>query len=98
MRTKVALALALSHQPKVLVVDEPMSGLDSLVGREFIESKVDRAGEGRTVFVSHHQIHDVERVADTVGIIRHGWLMLVEPLDQLKPQLRELIVSWNEEC
>ena len=96
MRAKVVLALALAHQPDVLILDEPTSGLDSLVRREFLESMVDMAGEGRTVFVSSHQIHEVERVADTVGIIREGRLLLVEPLDRLKSQVRELIITRDE--
>jgi len=93
MRAKVSLALALAHEPELLVLDEPTSGLDALVRREFLESMVDRAAAGQTVFLSSHQIGEVERVADIVAIIREGELMLVERLDELKGQVRRLTVT-----
>lgn len=93
MRAKVALALALAHDPELLVLDEPTSGLDPLVRREFLESMVDRAAAGKTVFLSSHQMHEVERVADMVAILRHGKLLLVERLDRLKQELREVTVT-----
>jgi len=96
MRAKVSLSLALAHDPELLVLDEPTSGLDAMVRREFLESMVDRAAAGRTVLLSSHQIGEVERVADIVAIIRRGELMLVERLDQLKDQTRELTVTLED--
>ncbi len=93
MRAKVALSLALAHEPAVLLLDEPTSGLDTLVRREFLESMVDLAAAGRTVLLSSHQITEVERVADYVAILSHGRLLLVEQLDTLKQQIRELTVT-----
>lgn len=93
MRAKVALALALGHDPDVLILDEPTSGLDPLVRREFLESMVDRAATGKTVFLSSHQMNEVERVADYVAILRHGKLVLVERLDRLKAELNEVTVT-----
>lgn len=93
MRAKVALSLALANEPEVLVLDEPTSGLDTLVRREFLESMVDLAAAGRTVLLSSHQISEVERVADYVAILSHGKLLLVEQLDALKQQIRELTVT-----
>jgi ABC-2 type transport system ATP-binding protein len=93
---KVVLSLALAHQPQLLVLDEPTSGLDALVRREFLESMVDRAAQGQTVFLSSHQIAEVERVADIVAIIRRGKLLLVEPLDALKAQIRRLTVTLKD--
>jgi ABC-2 type transport system ATP-binding protein len=84
MRAKVSLALALASQPELLVLDEPTSGIDVLVRREFLESMVDLAGEGRTVLLSSHQIGEVERVASHVALIHQGKLALAEPLDELK--------------
>jgi ABC-2 type transport system ATP-binding protein len=72
MRAKVSLALALALDPQLLVLDEPTSGLDALVRREFLESMVDRAASGQTVFLSSHQIGEVERVADIVAILPKG--------------------------
>jgi ABC-2 type transport system ATP-binding protein len=96
MRAKVALSLALAHQPELLVLDEPTSGLDVLVRREFLESMVDRAALGQTVFLSSHQIVEVERVADIVAILRRGKLLLVEPLDRLKASVRRLTVTLRD--
>lgn len=93
MRAKVSLALALAHDPELLVLDEPTSGLDALVRREFLESMVDRAATGRTVFLSSHQIAEVERVADIVAILREGQLVLVEGLEQLKQQVRQVTLT-----
>jgi ABC-2 type transport system ATP-binding protein len=96
MHAKVALSLALAHQPELLILDEPTSGLDAMVRREFLESMVDRAAQGQTVFLSSHQIAEVERVADIVAILRKGKLLLVEPLDQLKARVRRLTVTMKD--
>jgi ABC-2 type transport system ATP-binding protein len=95
-RAKVVLSLALAHQPELLILDEPTSGIDALVRREFLESMVDRAAQGQTVFLSSHQIGEVERVADIVAILRKGKLALVEPLDTLKADVRQLTVTLRE--
>ena len=96
MKAKVALALSLGHDPELLILDEPTSGLDPMVRREFLERMVDRTATGKTVFLSSHQIHEVERVADMVAILRHGKLLLCERLDQLKEEITELTVTLAE--
>jgi ABC-2 type transport system ATP-binding protein len=93
MRAKVALSLAMAHQPELLILDEPTSGLDTMVRREFLESMVDIAAAGRTVFLSSHQIGEVERVADIVAIMHTGRLLLVEPLDDIKRTTKQLTVT-----
>lgn len=93
MQSKVSLAVALAHEPALLVLDEPTSGLDPLVRREFLESMVDVAATGRTVLLSSHQIAEVERVADTVLILRHGKLVLAERLEVLKSRVKEVLVT-----
>lgn len=95
-RAKVVLALALAHQPELLILDEPTSGLDALVRREFLESMVDRAAQGQTVFLSSHQIGEVERVADIVAILRKGKLLLAEPLEQLKARTWKITVTMKD--
>ncbi len=95
-RAKVALSLALSHDPELLILDEPTSGLDPMVRREFLESMIDRAATGRTVFLSSHQISEVERVADTIGILHQGKLKVCCPLTELKDSAIELMVSVND--
>jgi ABC-2 type transport system ATP-binding protein len=96
MRAKVTLALALAHDPALLILDEPTSGLDTLVRREFLESMVDRAAMGKTVFLSSHQISEVERVADVVAIVRRGRLVVVDRLEKLKAETSELTVTLSD--
>jgi ABC-2 type transport system ATP-binding protein len=93
MRAKVALSLAMAHQPELLILDEPTSGLDTMVRREFLESMVDVAAEGRTVLLSSHQIGEVERVADVVAIIHAGRVLLVERLDDVKRTTRQITIT-----
>ena len=92
-RAKVSLSLALAHKPNLLVLDEPTSGLDPLVRREFLESMVDVAAEGRTVLLSSHQVSEVERIADMVVILLGGRLVCIEDLDELKRTTREVTLT-----
>lgn len=93
MRAKVSLALALAPTPDLLILDEPTSGLDPLVRREFLESMVDVASDGRSVLLSSHQVAEVERVADMVVILLGGKLICVEGLDDLKRSTREVALT-----
>ena len=92
-RAKVALSLAMAHKPTLLILDEPTSGLDPLVRREFLESMVDVAAEGRTVLLSSHQVGEVERVADDVVVLMNGKLIHHERLDELKQSVVEVVLS-----
>jgi len=96
MRAKVALSLAMSFDPELLILDEPTSGLDPLVRRSFLESMIDRAAAGQTVFLSSHQIHEVERVADWVAILHQGQLQIVAPLEDLKNSVTMLDLSLRD--
>ena len=95
-RTKVYLMLALSQGADLLVLDEPTMGLDPLVVDEFLRVLVeDVVGEGHTVFVSSHHLSDVEQIADWVGLIDHGRLLLEARLDDIKSQFRLITVAGN---
>ena len=94
-RAKVALALAMAHNPQLLILDEPTSGLDTLVRRKFLESMVDVAASGRTVLLSSHQIPEVERVTDHVAIVNNGRILVCQPLEQLKQQVERWIVTFE---
>ena len=89
-RAKVALALAVSHDPELLILDEPTSGLDPLVRRDFLESMVQRAASGRTVLLSSHQMSEVERVTDHLAIIHQGKVGLQGPLASLRDEIFEV--------
>ena len=92
-RAKVALALAVAHDPELLILDEPTSGLDPLVRRDFLESMVERAASGRTVLLSSHQMNEVERVTDQLAIIHDGKVGLQGPLSALRNEIFEVTFS-----
>jgi ABC-2 type transport system ATP-binding protein len=83
-RQKVGIVQAFMHNPQVLILDEPTSGLDPLVQREFLGLVREARDCGRTVFLSSHILYEVEAVADMVGILRRGQLIVVESVDKLK--------------
>lgn len=93
MRAKVALSLAMASNPELLILDEPTSGLDPLVRRTFLESMIDRAAAGQTVFLSSHQINEVERVADWIAILHEGRIRISAPLEELKSSISMLTYS-----
>jgi ABC-2 type transport system ATP-binding protein len=93
MHAQLALALALGHDPQLLVLDEPATGLDVVVRRDFLESIIQVIQEeGRTVFFSSHLVHEVERVADHVIIIDRGRRVVSARLEDLKQEMRRLVV------
>jgi ABC-2 type transport system ATP-binding protein len=94
---KVGLALALAPDPQVLILDEPTSGLDLRVRREFLESMVGMAAEGRTVLISSHQIAEVERVASHVAFLARGRLLLSATMDELRQRLVRYRLSFEGE-
>lgn len=82
MRQRLGLAQALVNQPEVLLLDEPVSGLDP-VGRKETLELIGELGKQCTVFMSTHILTDVERVCDTVGVINHGKLVVGAPREEL---------------
>ena len=96
-KQKLALILALAHDPELLILDEPTSGLDPL-NQETVYSVIEeRVAEGRTVFLSSHVLAEVERVCDTVGIIRGGLLVAEDDVKELLGKLlREVSVEFAE--
>lgn len=83
-RQKIGLIQAFMHRPELLVLDEPNAGLDPLMQQEFLELLAEARDAGSTVFLSSHTLSEVERIADRVGIIRDGRLIVVERIDDLK--------------
>lgn len=98
MKTQLALILALAPEPELLILDEPTSGLDALSRQEFLRIIIEEISvQGRTVFFSSHQLHDVERVADQVGIINHGKLLEIRQMDELKSTVKKIRVVFQRE-
>ncbi|MDT5272139.1 MAG: type transport system ATP-binding protein [Acidobacteriota bacterium] len=95
-RARLCLLLALSFNPELIVLDEPTSGLDPIVRRDFIENIVaEIAEEGKTVLFSSHIVEEIERVADYVGIINEGELLLVSTIDEIKASYKRVRYATN---
>ncbi|MBI5387405.1 MAG: ABC transporter ATP-binding protein [Verrucomicrobia bacterium] len=93
MRMKAALLSSLAYRPRLVVLDEPFSGLDPLVRDEFIRGLLELTEEeGWSVFVSSHDIAEVERLADRVAIIHRGQLQLDEDAAALQARFRTVEV------
>jgi len=96
MLMKVALLSSLAYRPKLLVLDEPFSGLDPLVRDEFIQGLLEAAELGDwTVFVSSHDIEEVERLADHIALLEHGRLKFTETTEALLGRFRRIEVELN---
>ncbi len=94
-KQKIGLIQALMHRPELLILDEPTAGLDPLVQQEFYRIIEGCREEGRTAFVSSHNLPEVERLCDRVAIIREGRLVdLVEVASLKEKALRRLEVRF----
>lgn len=82
-RQKIGLIQALFHEPELLIFDEPTTGLDPLMQEEFLRVVAEERARGTTVFISSHDLDEVERVCDRVGVIRAGRLIAVERVAEL---------------
>jgi ABC-type multidrug transport system ATPase subunit len=91
MRMKMALACALPFKPALLVLDEPLSGLDPLARDEFMEGMLHQAGE-TTVVISSHEIAEIENAVTHVGYLDSGTLMFQESSNDLHARVREVRV------
>ncbi len=97
---KLAIMLALGHEPELLLLDEPAASLDPLARRQFLQMIIDLATPGqRTVLFSTHITSDLERVADSVAILKSGriaWQGLLEDLkEQTHVNLEESFVEMH---
>ena len=96
-RNKVCLLLALAQNAELLVLDEPSSGLDPVMMDDLLRILMDdHVAEGRTIFFSSHHLSDVERVADWVGIIDRGTLLLEAPMDEIRNEFRAITVAGTD--
>jgi ABC-2 type transport system ATP-binding protein len=94
MRMKAALASSLAYRPRLIVLDEPFSGLDVLVRDEFIESLLSLAA-GATVLISSHDLADIETFASHIGYLAQGRLEISEEMAALSERFREVEITFD---
>ncbi len=88
-RTKLGLVVALSHRPDFLLLDEPLAGLDAISKQEVFTELLEAVqDEERTVLISSHDLHEIERFADHIGMIKDGTLLLEGPTADLVQRFR----------
>ncbi|OHB68707.1 MAG: hypothetical protein A2Y77_17085 [Planctomycetes bacterium RBG_13_62_9] len=93
MRAQLNLALAMAIDPELLILDDPTLGLDTVARRQFLELAIDVIQrQGRTILFSSHILADVERIADRVGVIVAGKLVVDCTLEELKSRVKKLRV------
>jgi ABC-2 type transport system ATP-binding protein len=92
MLMKAALASSLAYRPALLVLDEPFSGLDPVVREDLIEGLLESANE-TTIFVSSHDLGDIETFASHIGYLDRGRLQFSEELTSLSARFREIEVT-----
>jgi len=97
MRMKMALACALPFSPKLLILDEPFSGLDPLVRDEFMEGLLRRGAE-LTILISSHELSEIEGVATDIGFVHAGQMVFQESTQDLFARFREVHVTLERDA
>ncbi len=97
-RQQVGIILALASKPEFLILDEPTSGLDPLMAVNFHRLLKKLKNEGHTIFLSSHDLAEVQSVCDRVGIIRDGKIILIEEVEDLREKfVQQVTVKFNSE-
>src|SRR5580704_19026675 len=89
MRQRIKLAMAIAHDPRVLVLDEPLNGLDPLVRSETIALFREYAGQGRHVIVSSHVLHEVDQISDQVILLSNGYVVAEGQIQGVRGEIEE---------
>lgn len=95
MQVKAALASSLAYHPRLIVLDEPFSGLDSLVRDELIEALLERC-EGATVVISSHDLAEIETFASHICYLDGGRLCFSEEMTTLAARFREVEITFDQ--
>ena len=95
-RKKVSILQSLAHRPKLLILDEPTTGLDPLMQAKFFDILREENSKGTTVFFSSHTLSDVQKLCRRVAVIKEGKIIAVEDIESLrKKQLRKIQVEFS---
>ena len=98
MRAQLNLSLAMATEPKLLILDDPTLGLDTVARRQFLELAIELISQdGKTILFCSHILSDVERLADRIGILRAGKLVVDCELEELKKRVRKLRLIFDGE-
>ncbi len=96
MKAQLAFMLNISISPEVLILDEPTSGLDPVIKRKVLDIIIDEVAENETtVLISSHHLGELERIADHIGIIHEGEILLEDSIDHLKSNVRKIQVAFK---
>lgn len=91
---RLGLVLALAHRPELVVLDDPVLGLDPIMRKQFNRDLITHLqGEGRTVFYSSHLLYEVEPVADEVAILDHGQIVRQAETEELRADVKQIVLS-----
>jgi ABC-2 type transport system ATP-binding protein len=96
MRTKVGLLLNLCRHSEFLILDEPSEGLDPVMTEQMLQSLVQQAADGTTIFFSSHQVAEVEQIADHIIAIEKGRVILEGSLDHLQQKFRRINLVFDD--
>lgn len=97
MKMRLSIMLNLSIMPKVLILDEPTNGLDPIIKKEFINILLDDVSErGTTIFLSSHNLSDLERICDSVAIIDKGQIVYKNSIEEMKKTIRKIQVVFKD--
>ncbi len=98
MKKQVAFRLVLSCMPEVLILDEPLDGLDPVMRKQIMNIIISDVAERQmTVLVSSHNLRELEDICDYVGMIHKGKMVMEKPLDDLKGNIQKVQVAFKEE-
>ncbi len=97
MRTKLALVLALSHAPKLLVLDEPFDGLDCGIRDEILAEVVRQVEDDRSIIIASHDLDEIERIADRVVVLHEGKVSFAAELDDLRARTHQFLGRIDED-
>lgn len=97
MKQKILLIQAMQHNPDLLILDEPSEKLDPLMQNVFYEYIREFKNKGKTVFLSSHNLPEVEKVCDNIGIIKDGRLLVQDKIDELRKDLPRIVrITFND--
>jgi ABC-2 type transport system ATP-binding protein len=96
-RMKAALLCALAPRPKLLLMDEPFTGMDAVVKDDLVRGLLESAGSGGwTMLISSHDLGELELLADWVGMLERGRMLLTEPMEQLRERFKRVTLVASE--